>query len=120
MLYYGGDCKVNVDRVAHELQKVISYAISNELNDPRVKGIITITRVETSKELSVAKAFVSIMTPTEKERKECFEAISTAAGYIRTLIKPKLKIRNVPTLVFKLDDSIEYSMNINTILRDLK
>lgn len=109
---------MRIDRVNHELQKLISVAINNELNDPRINGLISVIRVETSDDLGVAKVFVSIMD-TKERIAQCFTAIEQASGYIRKLIKPKLKIRNVPTLVFKLDDTLEYSMHINKVIKDL-
>jgi ribosome-binding factor A len=108
-----------IDRVNHELQKLIADAINNDLNDPRITGLISVIRVETTQDLSYAKVYVSIMTADDKVN-EVFNAIKSAGNYIRNLVKTKLKIREMPELLFKLDDSITYSMNIEKKIKEIR
>jgi ribosome-binding factor A len=108
-----------IDRVNHELQKLIADAINNDLNDPRITGLISVLRVETTNDLSYAKVYVSILTADDKVQ-EVFNAIKSAGNYIRNLVKTGLKIREMPELIFKLDESITYSMTINKKLKEIQ
>ena len=108
-----------ISRVNSELEKKIADVIRGGLHDPRINGIITVRKVETSSDLAYAKVFVSILTDGEKKKTECFNAICQAAGYIRKTVMPMMKIRNMPTLEFKLDNGYEYESHINDILKTL-
>jgi len=107
-----------IDKVNAEIKRQISETIEFGLKDPRVKGnVVSILRVDTTNDLKYCKVYVSILGDSQKE---AFEGIKSANGYIRSALAGKLSIRCVPELIFILDDSIEYGMKIDKILRDLK
>ena len=108
-----------MERVNSQIQKEVANIINYELNDPRLENeIISVLRVETASDLKYVKIFLSIYGNKNKE--EVLNAIKSAGGYIRKLLTPKLDLRVVPVLDFKLDESIDYSEKINEIIKDLK
>lgn len=106
-----------IEKVNSLLQRNISDIINNDVNDPRIKGIISVSSVSTTPDLKYAKVFLSIFN--QNEQKETLEAIKSASGYIRKLLASKIEFRCVPSLDFALDNSAEYSQKINDIISSL-
>lgn len=106
-----------IEKVNSLLQRNISEIINNDVNDPRIKGIISVSSVSTTPDLKYAKVFLSIFN--QNEQKETLEAIKSASGYIRKLLASKIEFRCVPSLDFALDNSAEYSQKINDIISSL-
>lgn len=107
-----------IDRVNNELQKELNVIIGRELKDPRINCIVSVTAVETARDLKTAKVFVSIMD--ENAAKEVLKALNGAASFMRGLLFERLKIRTVPYLAFHQDNSIKNAMKIEKILNELK
>ncbi|MBR4004201.1 MAG: 30S ribosome-binding factor RbfA [Clostridia bacterium] len=107
-----------IEKVNSVLQRYISDIINNDINDPRIKGIISVSTVSTTPDLKYAKVFLSIFS-TENS-KDILEAIKSASGYIRKSLASKIEFRCVPSLDFELDTSAEYSQKINDIINSLK
>ncbi|MCG0275038.1 MAG: 30S ribosome-binding factor RbfA [Thermosediminibacteraceae bacterium] len=106
------------DRVSVEIQKAVSEIINNELKDPRIQGLISITKVEVSKDLRHAKIFLSIYGD-ETTKQNVLEALHHAEGFIRKELANRVRLKFVPVLNFKLDESIEYSIHISKLLKDI-
>ncbi|HEX2489739.1 MAG TPA: 30S ribosome-binding factor RbfA [Blastocatellia bacterium] len=92
-------------RLAEELKNEISAIIAQEVKDPRV-GFATVTEVEVSPDLRHARVLVSVLGSPE-EKREAFEALAGATGYIRHLVGARVRLRHTPELSFVYDDSIE-------------
>jgi len=105
-------------RVQVQLKKELSRILQEDLKDPRI-GLTTITRIDLTGDLRYAKIYFSILGD-EKEKISGIEGIESAAGYIRRLIGERLKLKYVPELSFKLDRSIEYSINLEKTFKRLK
>lgn len=88
-----------------------------ELKDPRLKGIISITRVEVSKDLSFARVFWSLLG-SEGGRRTAERFIEGATGYIQGRVSKGLEIRTPPKLVFHYDDSIEKGVEVSKLIDD--
>ncbi len=95
----------------------VSNILLREIQDPRI-GFVTITYVKVSDDLRYAKVFVSVMGEDE-EKKNSLEGLQSASGFMRKKLGARLQLRCVPELVFKLDDSMEESSKILTILSKL-
>ena len=104
------------DRIAEEIKKVISEMIQNELKDPRVKGLISITKVMLTKDLKFSKIYVSV---TDADKEEVLQGIKSGAGYMRKELGNRVQIRILPELQFVIDDSIEYGAHIDKVIRDI-
>lgn len=106
------------DKVAQAIKKEIGRIIQDELNDPRL-GFITIMGVEVTKDLRIAKIYFSVMgSPEQKDKAK--EAIESATGFIRRLIGQRLALRFVPEIIFRLDDSVEYSFDMAKKIERIK
>ena len=107
------------DRVAEQLREEISSLMLREMKDPRVR-LASISRVRVSPDLREAWLMVSAVGE-EAQRQAVLEAMRHAAGYLRAQLGARLEnLRSVPQLHFELDESIAYSVRINTMLRELE
>lgn len=104
-------------RVNSEIQKAISSIISNELKNPLIKGLITVTKVDTTSDLEQSKIFVSIYE--NEGREDVFNAIKHSAGFIRRELAHMIDIRKVPYLTFYLDDSYDYGQKIDEAINKI-
>lgn len=107
-----------LNRINEELRKEISNIISFELKNPDATGLISVTKVKVTPDLKYAKVYVSMLN--SKSNEKTLEALKKSAGYIRSGIAKKINLRITPELVFEEDNSMEYGMKIDSILKDLK
>lgn len=103
------------DRLNSLLKEVISDVIRRDVSNPHINGLITVTRVEITKDLHYAKVYVSVIG-TPEQKAETIEALQSAAGFIAVLSSKQVVMRYFPTLTFKLDDSVEKHMRIEELL----
>ncbi len=109
---------MKIERVNSEIQKELATLIRGEINDPRLDGaMISVMRVETTQDLKYAKVFVSILGGTDT--KEIMAVLKNCAGFLKKQLFHRLKVRAVPELLFHLDNSVEYGIKINSILKTL-
>jgi len=107
-----------VERVAQAIKEEAGNIIANELKDPRL-GFITVMRVKLTKDLQLARIYCSIMGSEDKKDK-AMEGLESARGFIRRLLSERLKLRLSPELVFKLDKSVDYSIEIAEAIERIK
>lgn len=93
-------------RVNMLVREEISRIVATELNDPRLGSLISITEAQTSSDLRRAKVFVSVLGDADAKR-DAMDALNAAGGYIHREMKRNLKLKYVPFLSFRMDDSIE-------------
>ncbi len=98
------------EKVAGELQRAIQHVLTRGLNDPRMRGLVTVTRVAVSGDLRDATAYISVM-PHEHE-KLTHHAIKDAARHIRREAGELVALRRMPDLHFKLDASMRKQAEI--------
>jgi ribosome-binding factor A len=109
--------KTRMSRVGEEIKKELSIVLQRGLKDPRI-GFVTVTDVEVTSDLQLAKVYVSIFG-SEEQRRDSLAGLQKAKGYLRTEIGRRVKLRHIPDFVFKLDESIDYGSKIETILREI-
>ncbi len=105
-------------KVNNQLKREISVSILTQLTDPRLE-FITITHVETSKDLRSAKVFYSILGNAQK-REEAQQGLDGARGIIRKLVGERLIMRCIPELSFIYDRTLELSARIEETLKEIK
>jgi ribosome-binding factor A len=110
--------RLRAQRVAEQMKKELADLLRTEVKDPRV-GFATVTRVEVANDLQHVKAFVSVLGDDETKQ-HTLSALTKVAGYLRGELARRLRLRLTPELVFKLDESGEYSARIDSVLRELK
>ena len=106
-------------RVADQLREELSDIIRSTVHDPRVDGRdFTITRVDVSADLAHAKVQVSTLT-TGKERDALIEGLNHGTGFIHRELMSRVRLKNVPAMVFQYDDGLVKSQRIAEILQTL-
>ena len=103
-------------RVADFIQRELSGMIRTEVRDPRVSPMLTVSSVEVSRDLSVAKVYWSVLDPDEKE--ETKAALKRAAGFLRRRLAQEMQIRSVPELRFHHDDSAERGAHMSALIAE--
>jgi len=107
-----------IHRIGDLLRKEISDIIRLRMKDPRL-GFVTITSVEVSQDFRHAK--VHVASPGSREELSSSVALlSGASGFIRGELFKRVTLRYIPELVFKPDSSIEHSVRISQILKELE
>lgn len=106
------------DRLNSLLKEVISEVIKQNVRNPHVNELVTVTRVQISKDLHYAKVFISVIG-TEQDKAETIDALTSAAGFIAVQSAKKVVMRYFPELTFKLDDSVEKHMRIEELLNNI-
>lgn len=107
--------RIRPERVGHLIQREVAD-ILRELRDPRLSHWVSVTAVEVTPDLSLARIFVSIL-PQGEERARSMKALEGAAGFVRRALAPRLGLREVPELRFQFDDSIEHGARVEELLR---
>ena len=105
------------DRVEEEIKKVVGKLIDNGIKDPRVNWLISVTKVDVSKDMKYCKIYVSMLGT--KDIGEAMEGLNSAKGVVRKEIGDKIKTFNTPEVKFIYDDSMAYGQHIDEILNSL-
>ena len=111
---------IRLGRINSELKKKLSHIINNEIKNPNVKGLISITEVNTSADLKHCKVKLSIYNVSEQEKINCLNAIESSRGFIRSAVAKNFELKTCPEFYFSLDTSLDVSENINKILGEIK
>ena len=106
------------ERLASIIEEVVSELLQREIQDPRVSGMTTITRVEVTADVRQAKIFVSVMGD-EAARRDTLRALEHAAGFVRSKLGEELTIRHVPAIIFQLDRSLEEGDHVLALLNEM-
>ena len=106
-----------MDRTGEDIMRELT-AILRTVKDPRVSGLISIVRVDVTRDLSYATVYISSMDGLQAA-KGAVKGLTSAAGYMRRELGNALKLRHVPQLQFVADDSIAYSARIAQTLSGL-
>lgn len=103
------------ERLGSTIRQELMQIIMRELNDPRLTGMPSITRVKVSEDLSVADVYVTIMG-TAGQQTAALNALQHSAGMMRTKLTKALEIRQVPFLRFHLDDQLRKELEMMDLL----
>lgn len=108
-----------IARISEEVRREISSIIQNDLKDPRLPQMISVTSVNVTKDLRHAKVFISVLG-NEEQKKNALSALKSAAGFIRREVGSRMEIRYTPEMHFELDDSIEHGAYMSQLLNKIK
>ncbi len=101
------------ERVAGEMRRELARLIQMEVKDPAV-GFVSVSDVEVSRDLSHAKVFVTVFE--EDKAKDSIRALNKAAGFLRGRLGQEMRIRSVPELSFRHDDSVETGQRMDQLI----
>lgn len=106
-----------IGRINEEIQRELA-SLLRTVKDPRVHGLVTITRVDTTPDLRYSKIYVSVLDKSDV--KEVVKGLKSAGGYLRRELGRTLSLRYTPELVFQADDSIDRGTHILKLLNDIE
>ena len=108
------------EKVADVLRKEISLIINKETKDPRLQNI-NITAVKVSDDIGVATVFYTLIGKSiiKDDSNLDYKVLKKFAGMVRSKLSKTMQIRRVPLIQFRFDESIEYSDNIENLLKNL-
>lgn len=99
------------EMIGSTLQQELMSIIMRELNDPRLTGMPSITRVKVSADLSIADIFVTIMG-SEGKQTAALNALKHSAGMMRQKLQKTLPMRTIPYLKFHIDEDLKKELNV--------
>jgi ribosome-binding factor A len=102
-------------RMGQEIQRLLPDLIRKEVKDPRVSGMVTITAVDVSSDLSQAKIFVTVLNPAEGIT-ATLEGLNSCAAFLRSQLSHLMRVRTVPALRFAYDESVERGMRLTRLI----
>ena len=106
------------EKVGDQIREEISQILLVELKDPRI-GFVTITKVAVSDFLRTATVYYSVFGGAQ-EKDESFQGLVSATGYIKRELGRRMRLKYMPTITFRFDDSLEYGEHIEELLRGVK
>lgn len=104
-------------KLGDQIQRELSQLLQRELRDPRI-GMVTITAVDVSPDLSHAKIFFTMLGQEHLE--ETTKGLQRAAGFLRTQLARRIKIYTTPELRFQYDESVERGDRLSRLIDSVK
>jgi ribosome-binding factor A len=98
------------EKIARVIKEVVSDAIANHLNDPRIEGFVSVTRVDMTADLRNAEVYLSIFGGDDAAQNKTFEAITHAKSRIQSLLAGKLRCKFCPVLQFQKDEKFKKTL----------
>ena len=111
---------LRAEKIADELKKEIALIINRETKDPRLQNL-NINAVKVSDDIGIATVYYSIIGQSISKADSSLDKsiLKKFSGMVRSRLAKTMKIRRVPVINFRFDESIEYSENIERLLQDL-
>ncbi len=104
-------------RINDEILKETAIIIRSELKDPRISGMVSVTKVDTTADLKYSKIYISVLG-SDKAKDETMDGLKSCSGFIRKELARRINLRNTPELKFILDDSLDTSFRIDALLKE--
>ena len=108
---------IKLTRINNEVMRELSNIIRAEIKDPRINPMTSVVATEVSPDLKICKAYISVLGD-EQSQKDTITGLRSAEGYIRNLAKT-VNLRNTPQIIFVLDQSIEYGVNMSRLIDEV-
>lgn len=105
------------NRIAEQMKKELGDILGRKIKDPRV-GFVTVTDVAVTGDLQQATVYITSLG-NEREKEDTLKALEKAAGFIRSEIGTRIRLRRTPEITFEFDSSVEYGNKIDALLRSL-
>lgn len=107
------------ERLNSELKKEIYEIIARKLNDPAICAMVSVTKVDVSRDLAHAKVFISVFSTDNEKKATTFAAVKNDAKKIRHELAAVMRIRTIPELDFISDDSMEYGDKMEKLFAEI-
>lgn len=106
------------DRLNSLIKEVISEVIRKDVKNVDVSEFTTITQVDITKDLHLAKVYISVIG-NDHDKKKTLNALNSAAGFIAARSSKKMRIRYFPSLTFYMDESVDKHIRIQEVLKKI-
>ncbi len=106
------------ERVADQVRELVSQLLAFDVRDPGV-GLVTVTHVKVTGDLSLAQVYYTLIGDDPKERKETAKALERATPYLRRRVAEELNLRRATDLRFHYDEHIERQQRVETLLQQI-
>src|SRR5688572_28169347 len=106
---------VRTQQIASSIRAAVQAAISRGLNDPRIRGLVSITKVTVAPDLSEAFIHVSVL-PAEHSVLT-MRGLESAAGHLRASLRDSIRMRTLPRLSFRPDESLKKQAELEAAIR---
>jgi ribosome-binding factor A len=110
---------IRKQKVESQLKREISMIIMQDMKDPRVNRLISVTRVSLTNDIRAAHVYVSVMGG-EKDKKGAMAGLKSAAGFIRKEIGERIQLRYIPEIIFELDDTLDEQLRVERIFKTIQ
>lgn len=107
---------LRTDKIASVIRHAVNDVIQRGLGDPRIRGLVSVTKVEVTDDLSEAKVHVSVLPQQHEEL--TMHGLHDAAGHIQREVGPRIVARRMPRLRFVKDDSLKKQALLDAAIRD--
>lgn len=104
-------------RVADQIREQVGQMLARDVHDPEI-GFITVTRVEVTPDLQLARVFYTTIG-TDADRRGTVRALRRATPFLRREVGQRLGLRRVPVLEFRFDKSVEHQERVERLLREI-
>lgn len=111
--------RIRPERIAHLMRREIADILQRKLRDPRVSAMVSVTDVELTHDLSLARVYVGVLSDAEG-RERVLATLRNAAGFVRHELGTRLDLRELPEIRFELDTSIERGARVDELLRRIQ
>ena len=101
------------------MREEIATFLANDVKDPRIMGLVTVTGVDITRDLRHAKVFVSVLG-SESQRAATFEGLENVASHLRGRVGRALRLRVAPEIEFKNDKSVAHAAHIEQLLAQVR
>jgi ribosome-binding factor A len=107
------------DRLAEAIRAEVATFLGGGAKDPRIVGFVTVTGVETTRDMRHAVVFVSVLG-TDSERAATLDGLASLAGHLRGQLGRALRLRLAPEIEFRIDESIQRAARIDALLNQVR
>lgn len=101
------------DRLAEQIRRELSVIIQMEMRDPRL-GMVSVSAVELSRDMSFAKVFFTVLKVEDKE--VTAQVLNKSAGFLKKQLSDRMLIRVLPKLNFVYDESVERGRKLSSLI----
>jgi ribosome-binding factor A len=114
--------KKRIAGIEKEFSRIISKTLYEEIKNPKIQGLISVTKVRITPDLKYADVYFSILPIGENplDVPKVLEGLTEIRGYLRKVVSENIEIRYIPEIRVHLDDSIEHAIKISKLLKDIK
>ena len=105
------------ERLEQDVKIALSNIITYEVKEPSVTGLISVTDVKITPDQKYAKVYISIFGKQNKQK--VIDALKKATGFIKLELGKRVRMRNIPSIMFELDDSIEYGDHLDKLIDEV-